>query len=86
MKYGRNEHERKTERAGRAESIRCDRADYIPAGRSERQFGICKARAAGKKSRIKEKAFRKLSGLPEGFATVLNCTQYKTHNLYSLYC
>ncbi len=29
----------------------------------ERQFGICQARAAGKKSRIKEKAFRKLSGL-----------------------
>ena len=52
MKYGRNEHERKK---GRAEDFRGDRADYIPAGRSERQFDFRQACATGKKSRIKEK-------------------------------
>lgn len=55
MKYGRNEHERKKERAGRAEDLRGDRADYIPAGRSERQFDFRQACTTGKKSRIKEK-------------------------------
>lgn len=54
MKYGRNEHERKKERAGRAEDLRGDRADYIPAGRSERQFDFRQACATGKKSRIKK--------------------------------
>lgn len=54
MKYGRNEHERKKERAGRAEDLRGDRADYIPAGRSERQFDLRQACATGKKSRIKK--------------------------------
>lgn len=48
-------HERKKERAGRAEDLRGDRADYFPAGGSERQFDFRQACATGKKSGIKEK-------------------------------
>lgn len=77
MKYGRNEHDRKKERAGRAEDLRCDRADYIPAGRNKRQFGICPACAAGEKSRIKEKPSASCRGLGRlhvgsGLSTVQN--------------
>ena len=86
MKYGRNEHERENERAGRAANLRCDSDDYIQTGRNNRQFGICAACAERKESGIKEKPSASCRGFGrlQSVLTVNISTKHIT--MYLLYC